>query len=1522
MNKFPLWSEFEYKYPSEKERQDRLEDVARGLFCKRYDIGYGIFQYVNHMGNETEVIERDGEVIGFQAKYFRKTISKKKLVESIGNAKEDNPTQTKVIIYMNLAFGESTKRKNNTKRTSATKSSDSSVKLSVEKYAEGIGLKVEWVTDKMILDQVARIKWMRDVFFEVNNDYEDLYAFERRNTEELLAPIETNIIYENQPIKVPRTQIIDKLVDGISHHKSYVIHGEGGCGKTAIIKDLFERIRDNKIPVCIRRAQSLNVVRVDEIFRSHKNFTIEQFLEIYQDTDTKVFVIDSAERLQEIDDLGPVFNLLKRLSENGWSVLFTVRDVYYGDLCEDLKITYRLKYETISVDALLDEELEKLAAQLHVLLPDNPDFKSRLCNIFYLGFYLSYYATIRQEESYQSFINHVWHKKVVGNSRRKGIGLDREKCFLHIVRDRMNNSSFYLDKTRYESVPLQELLSDEIIAETDSGIFIAHDIYEEWGVLQIINQEWNRKSSISDFFTRIGSSYVARRTFRQWLTEEFKKDQFHEERNIFMAAIDPTIDSRWRDEIIVSILLSPCSDAFIREIEPILESNSQFFERICYLLVMACNQVGNLGDAQEPNNNIYIPSGRGWEVIVKSIYDHRDSDLYNPYKQKILFDWVLHNPIGITARYVGLTALDTIVKGEESRSRKYDFRSYEGTLFTIVSLAANELRAELTLLLGKIVRNKWNHRDEPYYDFSTFILTQNIRARRIVELFPKAVIKLAEMMWIYDGNANRIMNPYSMFDQFDQFGLHELDGHFSYSLEGAFQTPIYVLLCRQPDETMEFIVRLVNHSIEHYAEHKDTEYREALEKIEMRMPDGSVVEQWGAYWLWGMYRGGDTMAPSLLQCVHMALEKYLLTAIKERPENVEPFCDYILKNSRSVSLTAVVASIVMAYPEKYHKYALTLFTNLELFQYDNIRYREESMNKWGIGLAIMQNREVVNERVESSKLPHRKETLEGICTRYQYYRTELTEIKSKELVEEIHRILDVHWATIPEDAEDEADTKRILLYRLDRRTHDPKVTGEENGLIVLNLNPQLPDDLAQRSQEVIKHSEESFRFSSLHVWAYKKFKREDISQYGQYESDVHVVMKSLRELLEALKNGEDLMPMSDWTPYCVAGVLIRDSFDQLDKVDKELCKQLVVERLLIAMAPSYHPMIDDGTECSVHALPQLIEHDEEDADMYWKMLMQILLNPTPIGQYKRVCDYTIETIHEATMWQTYPQQLRELLKYYIEQTTSKETLERSSFGEQERAEMILSIIPCDTTEDDLVQIAYQQFPAIRYQLTERLYSRYYRNLHLFGAYANFLINRPIDKVDYYLEPLKDAMESSREWHRMLLEIIYAEDRYKKVDTFWKIWELLYPKMVSPKYGYDDSVVSTYLLVNYSAIDNRREWHSFRPQDRWIYSKTSKDIGQVPVVLYSIAKALNGIASEFVHEGIDWVYEIVHKYPSLNLDSLQDDTNLFLQRALNAYTGQNRKSIRRDNVLLNKILEILTFMAERGSIFAYKLRERL
>ena len=64
----PSWGNFKSKYPSEELQRAKFEDLARCLFCERFNICYGIFQCINHAGNETDVITLDGETIGFQAK--------------------------------------------------------------------------------------------------------------------------------------------------------------------------------------------------------------------------------------------------------------------------------------------------------------------------------------------------------------------------------------------------------------------------------------------------------------------------------------------------------------------------------------------------------------------------------------------------------------------------------------------------------------------------------------------------------------------------------------------------------------------------------------------------------------------------------------------------------------------------------------------------------------------------------------------------------------------------------------------------------------------------------------------------------------------------------------------------------------------------------------------------------------------------------------------------------------------------------------------------------------------------------------------------------------------------------------------------------------------------------------------------------------------------------------------------------------------------------------------------------------
>ena len=1508
MRKYPSWSEFAYKYSSEEEQRARFEDLARCLFCHRFHIPYGIYQAVNHIGNETEVICRDGEIIGFQAKFFKRSIQKEQIIESIEKAKRENPSQTKMILYTNLSFG----AKNKTKRTN--------VQNDIAAYALTKGLEIEWSTDKMILDQVAGIEWIYDVFFSVDSIYATLYAAETKNTESILNPIESEINFQGKRVKVPRTSLLSQLKDKIAAHTHCVIYGEGGCGKTALVKDLYTLLKDENIPVCIRKAQSLKVNKIDEIFQYTKNYTIDEFLNLYHDTPAKVFVIDSAERLQEIDDNEPIYNLLKYLAGNGWSLVFTVRNVYWGDLCDDLKMTYRLDYETFSIDTISEAELDRYADELQITLPKNKNFKQRLCNLFHLRFYLQYYASIKQDASYQVFISHVWDEKVIGHNRQHGYGLEREICYLQIVRARMNSSDFFLDESDFSPRPLSGLISDEVIGQTASGIFITHDIYEEWGIYKIIEKEWSRKKDIPQFFGKIGTSYVARRTFRQWLSDKLNNNQTHELQEITHYALSPVVAPLWRDEIIVSILMSAYCEVFFKDAESILlEHDSPLLERVAYLLLVACKRISKIISIEGAEYPLYEPYGYGWAVMIQYIYQHRDNGIRIPYMLKILTEWTVVHVTGNTTRLAGLIALD-ILKKEEYDSQSYYVRRDEETLFAIIANSASEIKAELTLLLGNVVKNKWCHHNDPYYDFSIFILTQNRKALNIVVSVPHLVLRLAEMMWIYEEENKPLRVPYYI-DEVPRFGIRKTDGLHDYSPEGALQTPVYSLLCINTAETLQFVVRFVNHCVEEYIKHPYGESYGDLETLEMHLPDNSTVKLWGAYWLWQMYRGAIHFAiPDLLTSVHMALEKYLLDLADNKSELAKPIFDYIFKQSRSVSLIAVVSSVVMAYPERYYKYALVLFGVIDFFHYDNIRLHDESHLDWFINMGAMQNKEVAKERIASKALKHRHSSLELLCTRYQYVQTEeLSEEESESLIKQVHKVLDDNWAYVDSLSGREKDTKSLILYRIDRRTHNPQMSDAGNGQVIIELSPKLPQELKKRSEEVISSTQKSMRFGSLHVWVHKKLHHKDTAQYPQYDN-VSSAMEVLRDLLHALQTQEELMPMDEWVAYATAGILIRDNYSELAAEDRTLCESLIKERITSALDRTYYPQIDDGLECCVHAIPQLISNEPDNEQLYVTWLYDVLCNTESIGQYKRVCDYAIEAIHEGKLWQIRYLQLLHLINRFREDYIMRDA--KKGVNKTEYAEIIAELIPCDTTDNTLQQVILDLIPYLNLTLAGKRNETYYRTYYLYRAYARFVINRSIEDVDKYITPILGSLRPNSEFMQLLLAFFYAEDYFKRPDVFWKIWKLLYPVIISLQYGYDDNVISAYMLIHPNALHDEHHWDSFRKQDTWLYAELAKDFGGKPIVLWAIAKALNGISHEYIRDGIDWLYVIIHNQKNLNLRDMQNATIFYLEQALNVYIRQNMKYIRQNNSLRIKLLEILTFMSEHESVMAYMLRERV
>lgn len=1493
MREYPSWYRFKAKYPEEGLQRARFEDLARALFCRKYGVKYGLFQFVNHAGNETETIVVGTDVIGFQAKFFEKDIDADNIIHSLKTARTNNPEQTVAIIYTNLTFGNPPKGKQKTKS-----------QLKIENEARNLNLSIEWVTDKMILDQVALEGWIYEVFFDLdsNSNLLTFYRSEQRNTENVLSVISNIIRRGDTTIKIIRDRNLETIAEGILKHQHFVIYGEGGCGKTAIVKELYEKV-GGEIPFCIRKAQTLGKEKVDDFFLG---CNIEQFESIFANQTEKVFVIDSAERLQDIGDKEPLLNLLQDLNKNDWSIIFTCRSLYARELCDDLRYSYGLEFSSVSVDVITDEELENSLRDVSVPIPQNTGLRQLLCKLFYLNLYIQYGTSVQNITTNREFIKCVWDKKIKGANEKGGQALEREKCFLEIINDRVNNDCLFLDASDYDGETLHRLILDEIIGESEQGIFIAHDIYEEWGVERMIDKKWRKKNNLTEFFHEIGLSYVVRRTFRHWLSEKINT-QIDEIRPLLTITNVDEISPLWADEVIVSILHSSyCRDFLDKNVELLLENDAKLFKRFVILLQLACKRIKETFDYNGYDYPIYIPEGSGWKNIIEFAYRHKETVAMIPSLHKLLYEWCTYQNQCETTCYAGLLALSALEQDafDNNSWRKQD--SYFDQLYSIICFAALDIQNELEGLVKKIIENKWNSLRDPYYAFVIYILTKYEFNILVIRAIPSLIIQLCELYLVKQDDDDKYYISY--YDAEVTFGLKKIEGisamYLVWPLQRLFHRLLYVSLA----DTLFFIVRFVNRSIKTYVSNvQDND----LEKVVVIQEDGRKVEQWGAPWLWCLYRGETQYAiPDVLRSMHLALEKFLLEQAGKKDKSADIVMDYLISCSKSVSLTAVVSSVVMAYPEQYSNFALTLFKALDFFHYDLSRSLNESNYNLLSGYDVKRDNLAIEEKRKSNALPHRKQTLENICVYFQYFRSKLSEDDSQSVVSSIYDILDAHYKTISAmKSGNEQDNYYTLLYRIDKRKHAPKAT-EHDGQIYLELCPQMPDDLRLRNENAIKQSQEEMRLRKLFLWSNRKYKREDTSCCSEYDQDIEKAISDSKEILKRIKDGGLLGPLDETSPYTMAGVLLRDDFEKLTDEQRTYCVSLVEWQMENQRAM---PTISDGLESCAHALPVLVLHYPEKRELYKRYFLSLLRNRTPIGYYKRICDYAIEAIHEGNMWSEDRAFMDETLKEYMSSC---------NMSDIETNEIVLSILPYKEDNPSFDEIVIRIVPFLGKTMNLKHGEKFYNNVNEFSnAFARYVLHKQIANIEKIIKPLLPYICGGYELRWILIAFVQQENKIKRPDAFWSVWKLLYQSIVNLVYDYEESM-TTYLLTDPLAVGNVSEWHSLRENDLWLYGRIAKDGGGRPVVLYSIVKALDSFVSRYVERGIEWVYDVIHDHGDLDLGRYEGDTVFYLEKILSKFILQNGGRIKQNNMLRKQLIEILTFMVERNSVHGYMMREKL
>ena len=1561
------WKIFGVKY--DKRETWAFEQMSYLLFCAEFNNRVGLFRYKNQTGIETEPIEKDGKYYGFQSKFYTNSIADNKddIIDSIKKAKSKNKQLDELLLYINQELSEST-----------TKSKKKpQYQLDIEKAAKTAGISIQWRVPSNFELQLSlpENKYINDIFFSLDPNEGDLLDEISKHNENILQAIQTEITFGDKKIKIDRSSVVESIANASQKRKNIIISGEGGCGKTAIFKEFYNSYF-KKMPICVFKANELNVNHINDIFHIEHKFTFAQFLNAYKDEPLKIFVIDSAEKLAEISNNDILTTLIQKLKENAWNIIFTTRYAYLNDLTFHIKENYQLPFDVNDVSLIGIEELKSIADEFKFSLPDNQKFIERLRNLFYLREYVQHYSNIDKQGNYKGFIDLLWKKRIQNNAVQKdNLHLEREKCIISISKKRCDTGRFYISSDNLPQSALFQLKQDEILGydDTHSGYFITHDIYEEWTLDRIVSRSFSNASTTKEFLDDLGNSLPIRRAFRLWLSDHLSENSKEIETFIQSAFTSTDVTQFWKDEILVSVLLSDYSETFFKFFEKeIIANNFKLLKRILFLLRIACTHISAIQDIE-----IIKPKGKGWEEVIALIHKHKfdffDSNL--KLVLPVLTDWCEFNKKGLTTKYAGLLALSVIQK-TETEENFYMHEVAEENILKVVFNAANELKSELKEIFDKVVSNKWTDHNAPYEGLCSKILEKPYIAIELIKTLPLSVIQLCDLYW---QKQPKKQDRYgydrdTMESRYGLAGKHE----FKYFPSSANQTPIKWLLQIAFYDTLEFIITFTNRAVESYS--KSDYGQQDVKKITLYINETEVTQYLSGA-IWGMYRGGGSpTVPHVLESMHMALEKFLLEFSQiSKSELIQNILLKILIQSKSASLTSVVCSVVLANPDKFYDVALILFKTIELFHIDAIRCSGEFHTKslYGIGYGMDKMRDILytDERLKTCEDKHRNSSLESLFLNYQFLGVKgFTEERNTEFIGKLYDIIDQYKSNTLI-----SKSYGILLARMDRRNLIPKVSQHDDNHLRIEFTPkELSDELKKESEEALNQYQDVFKYSSLRIWAdflIGARNQTKTAKQEEYDNNPLLALSETKQLVEELKSGRNGIGMFDYSiPAFSCSKLLLEHKEKLSKEDKEFCKEIVLATISNLFTDDYDYQISDGVEASVHAISVLVNEYPEETEDYVSIMVLALLDETPIGQYKRICDYVIESIHKSKLWEQNSKVARSILFGYaklkpiyknivaekrkeigwgriskksileeLEKRNPDFTFESISFDinnitslDIHALEIVLQLIPSDTKDKIHIEIYEKSLPLLASQLLKdrRSYKDdsgddsniYLLRLHIFRNFAYFILQREKNEIDNLLKPFVNSFSSTEETASFIGELVSAEDYLNKYEQFWHIWNNLYPKIkelcLTPRGYHLKEIIINYLLAWRWWREGIEEWRSLKKENLSLYTNASKEIGNIPAVLYSVVKVLNSIGTNFKDEGIDWIYTIVSNNKSLHLDDLESNTLFYLEKFLRKFVFINRQKIKEEIKLKNKVIPILDFIIERGSIHGYLLRESI
>ena len=1513
--KHPNWNEFLGKYPDNP--QDAFEALCRLLFRAKYGIGDSLPYFYNNAGNETAPITVGKEEIGFQSKFFTgDTIDSQQagqIKHSIEKAHEHYPNQKKIIVYTNLVFGNPPAGSAMTAR-----------QKDIEDTAKENALNIEWMFGDNILDVVSKTPLAYSLFFEIDSNLNHLPASVERMNELNFGNISSTIKFQNTEIELDRTKEVADLKEFILNGRNILIYGESGSGKSSIVKRYWQESASDKSNVFyFTRGAQYDTRSINDLFLMDEAYTYVEFRDFFAGFSKKVLIIDSAERLTEIENPTVLQLTVKGLNEKGWQFVFTCKSNAYDALRAILR-DIGVSAEELKVDTLQEETLREVATQNYISLPQS----EKMIRQLQIPFYLARYCELDGSgvASPEAFREAVWQQKVRGTTRG-GTQQKREECLLQIVIEQQTKNTFFVTPTNVDHDAAYSLIQEDVLIEQPHrGYAVKHDLYVDWALEYIVEKDCNTNSACAQLLQSAPKSITYLNAFSRWLQSVIDSRDSRVE-TIMDAYINGATNREWEHRLLTAIGSSTTyATTFFAKYDAQLKAyNYVLFDRYVDVLDVSCKAVSQYVEYKGEKIPIYYPVGRGWEDAVLFVYANKGDYFMNHLGtvQKLLsgYSRMGNKAVAMTqSSQLSLIIFDEIA-ATRKRGEWFNFNK-EKTWCELVCTYAFGIRKELKERFAQVIANRWVGHTDPYAELIDYILkdSNNFLKSMLYLSCLDSVLELMQLFWREqpeDPNDRRY-HHHSNIEREAVFGLNEDFGMaMAYFPSSPFQTPIGVMLESEylidPKGTnvLDFIIDFVNETVKYYVQRDKYDDRTT---ITVKLPEGTSHDVITSQSLWNLYRGtANYSIPHLLESMHMALEVWLLkiTDEKQKPdwEQIKHLLWRILSRSNSASLYAIVASVAMAHLDELFDILMFLCQDIRFLALDLQRYSAE-ITTHTHSIAFGHHQTWWEERDRSNNLPHRKQHLETMLLTCQYTYDNTSN-------EDLAKRLDVIYQVVDELKKQvaligkENSVYQFILARADYRSYKKKNITLSNGVEAVQLRPTLSPELEEERKQTEEFASR-LGAVSLRVWADKRFKGEEQELKGNpYVGNPKVALDATRAIeKQVTEQGGDqlLLPGDAYVSYMASAVLLMFEQEHLSEDEKKECWNRVMLALksLGAMASN---TLSELNIC-IDALPTLIELYPERQSDFIPIIAAYVKTPHEFIN-ERISDMMSDAIRMGQLWVKYPYMMNSVLANIQSELPNGDWDTMSV----ETADAVLCLLTFNPEEDkrQLGKICIEKLSS-DWQVSSHHHS-YKDKSHIAKNVAEYVLYAPTEEVNTLVRSYVPLIDWDSSYEPLISQFLIGVSQYGRYDNFWLVWNAFYKAVIdgAGRY-YHNSILNEYLLNPLFMSMDLDEWFILREKDLQFFIRVANDIGGHPAVMYAFTRVFATIGKKYSKQAIIMFGDLINNH-HLNLNETQTHVVFYLEKITKRVIVENEQDIRNDLQFKNQLITVLKFMRSNGSLVA-------